>query len=205
MPQPTFLNLDAAKQAAIRAAGLAEFARNGYAGASLTRLARQLGIAKGSLYQYFARKEAFYAYLVEWAADTRTEALTDARAAADKDVFKWLGRYLRARVRFDVDHPLLSDFLLSAGREGSAEVAATARGPRVHDQADLHETLARYQKKEQLSKKVDAGTAARLIATLADQLAGWVAADTNADEEVTDEAIRKEVKQVVALLKRGMG
>lgn len=44
----------------IIAAGLAEFARNGFAATRLSDIARRAGVAKGTIYRYFDSKEALF-------------------------------------------------------------------------------------------------------------------------------------------------
>ncbi len=46
-------------------AAQAEFGRHGYAGASLNTIAREAGVAKGSLFQYFEDKASLYVHLGE--------------------------------------------------------------------------------------------------------------------------------------------
>lgn len=49
-----------ARPAELVAAGLAEFARHGYAATRLEDVARRAGVAKGTIYRYFADKEALF-------------------------------------------------------------------------------------------------------------------------------------------------
>ncbi|MFP4383478.1 MAG: TetR/AcrR family transcriptional regulator [Spirochaetia bacterium] len=65
MPKETFINLDEGKKTRIRDAAAAEFAARGYKGASVGRIAREAGVAKGSMYQYFENKEALFNYLID--------------------------------------------------------------------------------------------------------------------------------------------
>ncbi|MCG5235570.1 TetR/AcrR family transcriptional regulator [Xanthobacter oligotrophicus] len=55
----------AERRRAILAAALTVFARHGFAGARLDDVARQAGVAKGTLYLHFADKEALFHGLVE--------------------------------------------------------------------------------------------------------------------------------------------
>lgn len=64
-PKDTFSKLPAAKRLKIEAALVREFAASGYQRASLNTVVKGLGIAKGSLYQYFANKEAIFLYIFE--------------------------------------------------------------------------------------------------------------------------------------------
>ncbi len=64
-PKKTFLNLPLDKQKRIETVLVQEFATHGYRKASLNRVVNELGIAKGSLYQYFANKEAIFLFIFE--------------------------------------------------------------------------------------------------------------------------------------------
>jgi TetR/AcrR family transcriptional regulator len=64
MPRPTFANLPADKRARFVDAALDEFAAHPYAEASVSRIVARLGIAKGSVYQYFDDKADLFCWLV---------------------------------------------------------------------------------------------------------------------------------------------
>lgn len=65
MPRATWANLDAERRARVLHAAMAEFGRHGYSGGSLNVIAREAGVAKGSLFQYFDDKFDFYAHVAE--------------------------------------------------------------------------------------------------------------------------------------------
>ena len=77
MPKPTFLNLPADKRDRFVAAALEEFTDRPYDQASISRVVSRLGIAKGSVYQYFDDKYDLFAWLIEQSVAQRT-----GRAAA---------------------------------------------------------------------------------------------------------------------------
>ncbi len=64
-PKDTFSNLPVDKRSKIEAALVKEFASKGYQKASLNAVVNSVGIAKGSLYQYFANKEAIFLYVFD--------------------------------------------------------------------------------------------------------------------------------------------
>lgn len=64
MPTQTFLNLPPEKRDRIVELALEEFSARPYAQASLSRIVARAGIAKGSIYQYFADKLDLYRWLV---------------------------------------------------------------------------------------------------------------------------------------------
>lgn len=65
MPRQRFDNLEPDRREAILAAAGEEFAANGYAGASLSRIIRAAGISKGSLYYYFENKADLFSSVIE--------------------------------------------------------------------------------------------------------------------------------------------
>jgi TetR/AcrR family transcriptional regulator len=65
IPKSTFLNLSEEKRRRIVREAVREFADKGFQKASLNAIVARLGIAKGSLYQYFDNKEALFLYLFD--------------------------------------------------------------------------------------------------------------------------------------------
>jgi AcrR family transcriptional regulator len=65
MPRPTWDNLDADRRERVLLAAMAEFGSHGYSGGSLNVIARDAGVAKGSLFQYFDDKFDLFAHVAE--------------------------------------------------------------------------------------------------------------------------------------------
>ena len=65
MPLPTWENLPADKRDRVLDAAAAEFGRCGFSSGSLNTIAREAGIAKGSLFQYFDDKLDLYAHVCD--------------------------------------------------------------------------------------------------------------------------------------------
>ncbi len=65
MPKATWDNLPAAKRRRVVEAAMGEFGRHGFSGGSLNVIAREAGVAKGSLFQYFHDKLELYAYVCD--------------------------------------------------------------------------------------------------------------------------------------------
>lgn len=62
-PLPVFDKLAPHKQGRVLEESLAEFSEHGYHQASVNRIVARLGIAKGSLFQYFGSKEGLFRHL----------------------------------------------------------------------------------------------------------------------------------------------
>jgi len=65
MPTVTWSRLGGERRAAVVAAAESEFATHGFSGGSLNVIARRAGVAKGSLFQYFADKRDLYAHITD--------------------------------------------------------------------------------------------------------------------------------------------
>jgi AcrR family transcriptional regulator len=65
MPKETFLNLPQEKKEKIFKEAIKEFGKEGYEKGNIGSIAKEAGIAKGSLYQYFQDKKGLYMYCVK--------------------------------------------------------------------------------------------------------------------------------------------
>ena len=65
MPTVTWARVDPARRAAVVEAAEAEFGAHGFSRGSLNVIAKRAGVAKGSLFQYFADKRDLYAYIAD--------------------------------------------------------------------------------------------------------------------------------------------
>ena len=115
MPKSTFYNLPQDKQNRILALAAAEFAAHPYSVASISRIARQADIAKGSFYQYFEDKQDLFRTLVNLGTETKLTLLKDLPAPdPDSGVFDYLRWQFLGTVIFEVRHPDLAGVLYRA-------------------------------------------------------------------------------------------
>lgn len=106
MPKETFFNLEPKKRELIVEKALEEFAKHPYEQASLSRIVENSGIAKGSMYQYFSDKLAFYLYIVELAYEKKRSYVKKAFAHKG-GIFKILEEYYHQSYLFSQDYPLM--------------------------------------------------------------------------------------------------
>lgn len=100
-PKTTFLNLPPEKRANIVQAAVAEFAGQGYQRASVNNIARGLGIAKGSLYQYFDNKESLFFHVFDQFTERVKQHVREAVAGQDgRDFFATARHVLLAAIDF---------------------------------------------------------------------------------------------------------
>jgi AcrR family transcriptional regulator len=107
MPTVTWARVDAARRAAVVEAAEAEFGMHGFSGGSLNVIARRAGVAKGSLFQYFADKRDLYAFIADIASQRVRAYMEDRIRELDptRPFFDFLTDWLDAWVAYFADHP----------------------------------------------------------------------------------------------------
>ncbi len=133
MPKPTWHNLDEQRRERVLAAALAEFGRHGYSGGSLNVIAREAGVAKGSLFQYFDDKFDFFAHVAEQASITIYAALAPhlTPPPPGRSFVDHLGDLVDIWIDYMGSHPLERGVTAATTMELDAQVRSAVREP-VH-------------------------------------------------------------------------
>jgi AcrR family transcriptional regulator len=107
MPTVTWARVDPARRAAIISAAEAEFGAHGFSRGSLNVIARRAGVAKGSLFQYFADKRDLYAFIADIASQRVRDYMENRIRELDpgRPFFDFLTDWLDAWVAYFADHP----------------------------------------------------------------------------------------------------
>jgi AcrR family transcriptional regulator len=105
MPKPTFYKLPEAKRRQFMTEAYKEFSHNSFEAASITNLVKSLGIAKGSVYQYFTDKEELYSFLVHDANKQLNQLLDKACDYKGEDFIEWYTKLLLVKVKFFLSFP----------------------------------------------------------------------------------------------------
>ena len=104
-PKNTFRNLQEDKQRRITAAAVHEFAEYGFEQASVNRIVKETGIAKGSLYQYFSGKEALYLHVFTDFIDLVKQTVKQNESTNNGGVFSRIRFVINAGRQFIKTHP----------------------------------------------------------------------------------------------------
>lgn len=105
-PLKTFTNLPVAKQEKIIGSAVREFGEKGYYRASINAIVKELGIAKGSIYQYFEDKHALFLFVFFHSMEKVKHYLKNVRTETHgQPVSIRLEKTLEAGVRFIDEHP----------------------------------------------------------------------------------------------------
>lgn len=104
----TFLNLPEEKQKRILETALEEFSEKGYQGASINLIVSRLGIAKGSIYQYFADKKSLFLYLFDYAVELVRKRLKQVKQETrEEPTFERIRRSFLTGIDFIERHPFI--------------------------------------------------------------------------------------------------
>ena len=118
---------------------LLEFACKGFDSASLNQIIKRSGISKGSFYHHFNNKEELFLKVVERAAEEKLAFIS--RWIKEKEVngerlgfFDTLELLMEGGIEFALQHPELSQFLLSIMKNRELRSKAEDLSPEYYDQ-----------------------------------------------------------------------
>ncbi|QIK71546.1 TetR/AcrR family transcriptional regulator [Propioniciclava coleopterorum] len=205
MPTATFENLPPAKRDAFLDAALAEFAAHDFATASVSRIVARLGIAKGSVYQYFADKADLHDHLVAVAQERMLAALADAAPEQDADFFALLRFQMAQTVRVAGRLPREAALLERAYRSPRDAAAASARGAGVRH-AHLVGLVRAAQARGELRADADPDLLTLVMVAVVGQLGPWLDARLPAGgaERYASPEVDEAFDSAVALLRDGL-
>jgi len=122
MSKSTFKNLSPEKQERFLAEALKEFANNDFNSASITQIVKNLGIAKGSIYQYFGNKLELWLYLKQYSESVKLKYIESVKRDNYPDFWQYYRAMYERGIYFDLENPLCSRFLYRIGFKESGEV-----------------------------------------------------------------------------------
>jgi AcrR family transcriptional regulator len=86
MPKDTFLNLPPEKQEKVMRAAINEFLMNGFEKGNIGDIAKNAGVAKGSMYQYFENKRELFLFCVKWSIEVLMRKSSKYITIEDKEM-----------------------------------------------------------------------------------------------------------------------
>ena len=146
MPSGTWERLPEARRRAVLAAAEREFATRGFSGGSLNVIAREAGVSKGSLFQYFDDKVDLFVH-VAGLASVRIRAHMEevgAGLAWDTDFFGALRRLNASWVRYFYDHPVDLALTAAANLEPDRSARPAVRAAAAHEYEGMLRPLIRH-------------------------------------------------------------
>ncbi|MFJ5774511.1 TetR/AcrR family transcriptional regulator [Streptomyces sp. NPDC093094] len=131
MPTPTWTRLSPARRERVLTAAMDEFGTHGYSTGSLNVIARQAGVAKGSLFQYFAGKLDLFTYVAEQTSHRVREHMSPWLDGYDgtRGFAGHLVDAVEAWLVYFAEHPLERGVMAATNMEMDPTVRAAVRTP----------------------------------------------------------------------------
>lgn len=211
MPSSTFENLSEEKRAQILNTALIEFAANDYLNASITNLVRILGIAKGSIYQYFSNKRDLYYYLIELADNLHQDYLSRVKLLPEDNFFKWFREVQFASLEFERNHPKYAQLLKNAAQEWkTAELGTLALDLQESELTFYRKALKKQRKKSKKRKDTPIELQALVLAQVSKGLSSFYLGHRSGDstekkkKSPSRKAIKSSLKDLASILEQGV-
>jgi AcrR family transcriptional regulator len=86
VPKDTFFNLAEEKQEKIMRSAVSEFLNHGFEKGNVGDIAKNAGVSKGSMYQYFENKKEIFLFCVRWATELILKKYDKYTIAKEKNI-----------------------------------------------------------------------------------------------------------------------
>lgn len=184
MPKETFTRLKEEKKQIIRDAFLKEFSTNAYHDASISNVVKQLGIAKGSIYQYFNDKQDLFEYLIRECSQLKDQYLLVVFREDHPNFWRYFRAVYVKRIQFDLEHPIASNFLYSLNIHLKSPVGAKGAKAYFAEQLKWMEGLIQTEVNNGLFRvDVKVRSLAFLLFTVNRSIGDYLQTFYNIDEE----------------------
>jgi AcrR family transcriptional regulator len=214
MAKPTFLNLPEEKRTQIEDVATDEFARFSFGKASLSRIVSRLGIAKGSIYQYFDNKLDLYTWLLERAARKKIEYFGGASTPEPGKFFEWYEHALFGGLKFGMENPRLVHLWLGWFHSDEPQLKPVVRRVR-RERLDCAESIFKdAQVHGEVRADLDPKTLAILLTATQNSMLEVLQVMAGVDspeelfehhtlEQFSDDQLKKVVHELVEIFKHG--
>ncbi|MFK7920672.1 MAG: TetR/AcrR family transcriptional regulator [Bacteroidia bacterium] len=121
MPSVTFEKLSSEKRNRFIEAALLEFSQHNFEMASINRIIKKLGIARGSVYQYFEDKVDLWLYLKSYAEQQKVTYIQAVQRSDYDSFWDYYAAVYESGINFHIEDPLSSLFLYRVGFKEQSE------------------------------------------------------------------------------------
>lgn len=210
MPKKTFNRLDCEKKERVIRAAIEEFQIHGFEKAKIEAIAKNAGVAKGSIYQYFDDKKDLFLYSVTWSLEYFMENIDRQTPLKDMDVYDYFLTGSRERFELIKKEPLLVAFSVdvASGKYGSLTKETNEALNRIGEEYEL-KLIANGKKKGTVRADLDDRALLLFFQGVTEKFTmKIVEIAKNFEFEPTDNLYREMesyLKNMVSLLKNGMG
>jgi len=206
-PQKTFLSLPEEKRQKIVEIATKEFAIKGYAKASLNRIVEKLGIAKGSIYQYFHNKEHLFLYVFSHGVRLAKDILKPIKSQKG-NIFEKLSASLKMGILFIQQHPHIYQIYLKILFEDKVPGRKhLLKAIRFYSRDYLLPLLKEAQTKGEIRQDLDLEMTAFMLDAMMERFLQSYSLsylDTIDVYEAKTESLEKKISIWIDVLKRGL-
>jgi TetR/AcrR family transcriptional regulator len=211
VPRETFKNLESDKQQRILDTAVEEFSSHGFRQASVNRMVQKLGIAKGSIFQYFGTKEGLFHVVFDHAVELVRRSLRQVKQhTVETDFFERIRQSLIAGVNFIDHHPkVYKIYLKMVFQEDFPLRADFLQQVHLFSAEYLRPVVQSGMARGELRSDLDIDTAVFFLDALLDRfLQAYCVSFLDAGSgiyQAPQDQIEKRVEEFIQLLNRGMG
>lgn len=212
MPKDTFINLSEEKQEKVMRSAISEFVKNGFEKGNITSIAKEAGVATGSMYQYFENKKELFLYSVRWGTELIMKKSDKYMSFSEKninvfDYFYQTSRELVSQLRADRDVVVfMQDVFLGKYRSMTDESMAYMM--KAVDQSVLR-LIKNGKDNGYIRKDIDDNILILFMTGASIKIKEYLINKArNAGEDLIDEEFEKnekDIKAMLELIKNGMG
>lgn len=206
MPTKTFFRLRDEKQESIMRAAIHEFGGNGFARAKIEEIAKNAGVAKGSIYQYFEDKKELFVYCAEWGLGVFMKKLDERMNIRDMDIFEYFQDNVAKAETIDEEREMILFIQAIAREPGLTDPSMKA----MYNVGDIYgkKLIQNSKLKGEVRMDIDDELLLDYFLAVTERFKlRWMERYIDFTAENTEEqsrAMNKELNQMVELLKRGM-
>jgi len=212
MPKDTFFNLTFEKQEKVMRSAISEIIKCGFEKANVGNIAKNAGVAKGSMYQYFENKRELFLFSVKWSMELLLKKYDKYIIIKDKDldIFEFFYKnskdiWLQMREEREIVIFIQDVFL---GRYNSLTDESMAYMIKVSDEYLLN-LIKDGKKNGSIRCDIDDKILSLFITAVSFKIKEYLMNKARSlGEDIIDEdfeVYEKEINAMIELLKNGMG
>ncbi len=212
MPKDTFYNLPFEKQEKVMRSAISEFINQGFEKANVGAIAKNAGVAKGSMYQYFENKRELFLFSVRWSMEFLVKKYDKYITLKDKelsvfDFFYQNAKDMWLQMRDERELVIfIQDVFL--GKYNSLSDESMTYMIKLSDEYLLN-LIKAGKSNGSIRKDIDDNILSLFITGVSFKIKEYLMKKArNLGEDIVDEdfeVYEKEIKAMIELLKNGMG
>ncbi len=149
MPKKTFIKLSKNRKESFTQAFLKEFALHDYDNASISKVLKNLGIAKGSFYQYFDDKLDLFNYLIHHCSVVKMTYINNIHRTEFSTFWDYWFALIQAGFRFDEEHPIETNFLYNLSNHLDS--------PSLKEFKEIYNTQSQFALEKLIQPEINSG------------------------------------------------